>query len=142
MDKSDVRVTTLRFGPDRRVTALAGGGALVALVLALLAGDATGRLLFGLACALLLAYVASDLIYTPRLVATAGGVAVRSPSTRVTLSWADIDAVRADTRSRFGLRSSTLEIDAGEVLAVFSRRSLGAEPDDVAALVNALRPPA
>ena len=35
---------------------------------------------------------------------------------------------------------ATLEVDAGEVLVVFSRRTLGADPEAAAGLVNAMRP--
>jgi hypothetical protein len=48
--------------------------------------------------------------------------------------------VRADTRQRLGLRSVTLEIDAGDELHVFSKRALGAEPDAVAGLIRAMDP--
>jgi hypothetical protein len=130
----------VRFVPDRRYTALAAGGALGALLAVLLAVDAGGRLLFGLAAVILLVYVVSDLVFSPRLAASAAGVVINSPMTRARLSWDDVQEVRADTRIRHGLRSTTLEIDAGPVLAVLSRRALGAEPVDVAALVEAFRP--
>ncbi|MDT4988967.1 MAG: hypothetical protein QOI74_3061 [Micromonosporaceae bacterium] len=130
----------VRFVPDRRYTALAAGGALGALIAVLLTDDAGGRLLFGLAAVILLVYVVSDLVFSPRLAASAAGVVINSPMTRARLSWDDVQEVRADTRIRHGLRSTTLEIDAGPVLAVLSRRALGAEPVDVAALVEAFRP--
>jgi hypothetical protein len=60
--------------------------------------------------------------------------------TRARLRWDEVDGVRADTRIRHGLRSTTLEIDAGPLLAVLSRRALGAEPADVADVVEAFRP--
>jgi hypothetical protein len=89
---------------------------------------------------ILLGYVASDLIFSPRLTASAEGVVVKSPMTRARLSWDDVHEVRAETRIRHGLRNTTLEVDAGPVLAVLSRRALGADPVEVAELVEAFRP--
>jgi len=74
--------------------------------------------------------------------ATAGadGLLVRTPLTRARIAWSDVEAVRADARERLGLRSVTLEIDAGEQLLVFSRRALGADPERVAGLISAFKP--
>jgi hypothetical protein len=135
----DARAPTLRFGPDRRLTALIGVLALVAATAAALAPDSAGRLLLAGAALVLLAYAATDLIYSPRLTASADGLLVRTPATRGLIPWSDVEAVRADTRQRAGLRSVTLEIDAGERLVVFSRRALGADPAQVAGLISAFR---
>jgi PH (Pleckstrin Homology) domain-containing protein len=129
-----------RFVPDRRYTALAAGGAFGALIAVLVTDDAGGRLLLVLAVVVLLGYVASDLFFSPRLVASAEGVVVNSPMTRARLSWDEVHEVRAETRIRRGLRNTTLEVDAGPVLVVLSRRALGADPVDVAELVEAFRP--
>lgn len=136
------RAPSLRFVPDRRYTALAAGGALLAVLGVVLAPDPEGRLLAGLAAVVLAAFVAGDLVFSPRLVADADGLTVRAPLTRARLSWAEIEAVRADVRHRHGLRSITLEVDAGTVLAVFSRRALGEDPERAAELITALRPAA
>ena len=56
------------------------------------------------------------------------------------LGWDDVEQVRADDRLRLGLRTTTLEIDAGAVLVVLSRRAIGADPAEAAALINAFRP--
>jgi hypothetical protein len=135
-----VTTPTLRFGPDRRLMALAGLGALIALVLCVSTSDAPGRLLFAVAAVVLLGYVAGDLIWSPRLAADQTGLRIRTPFTRVDLGWDDVEAVRADVRSRYGLRSTTLEVDAGEVFVVFSRRSLGVDPEAAARLLAAMRP--
>jgi hypothetical protein len=129
-----------RFVPDRRFTALAAAGAVVAAIFVVLADDGPSRLIGILAIVVLLAYVVGDLVFSPRLVASAGGLVILSPLTRATLPWSQIEAVRADTRTHYGLRSTTLEVDAGAVLAIFSRRALGADPADVAELVSAFRP--
>jgi hypothetical protein len=129
-----------RFTPDRRYTALAAGGAVGALVALLLTSDAAGRVLFGVAALLLLGYVACDFVFSPRIVASSEGVVINAPLTRARLDWRDVHQVRAETRFRRGLRSTTLEVDAGAVLVVFSRRALGAEPVEAAALIEAFRP--
>jgi hypothetical protein len=136
----DNRAPILRFGPDRRLTALSGVLALIAIVAAVLASDPAGRLLLAGAALVLLAYTATDLIYWPRLTVSADGLLVRTPATRGLIPWSEVEAVRADSRQRAGLRSVTLEIDAGDRLVVFSRRALGADPADVAGLISAFRP--
>jgi hypothetical protein len=129
-----------RFVPDRRYTALAAAGTLGGALAFVLSADSPGRLLSALVVVVLLAYVVSDLVFSPRLVASAAGLVINSPLTRARLRWDEVDDVRADTRIRHGLRSTTLEIDAGPVLAVLSRRALGAEPAEVADVVEAFRP--
>jgi predicted anti-sigma-YlaC factor YlaD len=130
----------VRFVPDRRYTVVAGVGMVGAALAAALTGDAAGRVLFTVAAAVLLCYVASDVVFSPRLIASRAGIAINAPLTRVILSWDDVIAVRAETRFRRGLRSATLEIDADPVLAVFSRRTLGVEPAQAAARIEAVRP--
>jgi Bacterial PH domain len=133
----DARAPSLRFGPDRRLTALSGVLALVALVAAVLTSDSAGRLLLSGAALVLLAYTITDLIYWPRLTVTADGLLLRTPATRGLIPWPEVAAVHADSRQRAGLRTVTLEIDAGERLVVFSRRALGADPAEVASLISA-----
>jgi hypothetical protein len=134
------RRPVVSFGPDRRLTALAGLAALAAFVLAFTAVDGAGRLLFALAGVVLVGYVLGDVVFRPRLSADATGLRIRTPFTRATLRWDQVDEVRADVRSRYGLRSTTLEVDAGNLLVVFSRRALGSDPETVAGLVRAMRP--
>lgn len=102
--------------------------------------DAEGRLLLIAAALLLAGLCLSDLLLRPRLAADPNGVTLRSASGRVRLPWDRVDAVRAEAVARHGIRSVMLEIDAGDELYVFSRRQLGARPEDVAAAINALRP--
>jgi hypothetical protein len=134
------RVPTLRFGPDRRITLVAIAAATVAVVLMLTAADGPGRLIFAIAALILAGYAIGDFVYWPRLSADASGLHIRTPQTQADLAWADVDDVRADVRSRYGLRSTTLEVDAGEVLVVFSRRALGADPETVQDQVRAVYP--
>ena len=137
MDNSVDRAPTASFGPARRLTAATGALALVFGAAAALTADAGGRLLFSLAALVLLVYAVTDLVLWPRVQATFDGVTVRSFGGTVRLPWTSVTAVRADARERWGLRSVTLEIDAGEHLFVFSRRSLGVQPDQAADLINA-----
>jgi hypothetical protein len=134
------RRPTVAFRPDHRYTVLSALGAAAALVLVLVLRDPPGRVLAGVGLAVLLAYAVGDLVFSPRLTASSEGVVVRSPLLRARLSWPEIEDVRADTRVRHGLRSTTLEVDAGAVLAVLSRRALGTDPEQAAALVRACRP--
>lgn len=134
------RAPVLRFGPDRRVSALLAGGAILALVLALTAVDGAGRLLFAMVVMVLAGYSIGDLAFWPRLLADASGLRIRTPLARANLTWSDVDDVRADERTRYGLRSTTLEVDAGQTLVVFSRRELGADTATVQDLVRALAP--
>jgi hypothetical protein len=140
VENDPARAPVVRFGPDHRVTALAGIGLVVALALAVVGDDPAGRLLAIIAVVVLLAYVVSDLVFRPRLTASGEGVIIRAPTTRAALPWSDVERIHADTRLRLGLRSTTLEIDAGSTLVVLSRRALGADPETVAELVNAFRP--
>jgi hypothetical protein len=128
------------FGPDRRLTALAGGLCVLAAITAWRAPSSPGQLLLSLAAAVLFGYAASDLVFAPRLAAGPDGLVVRSPWAWVRLPWERVDAVRADVHHRHGLRSVALEIDAGEQLIVLSRRALGADPEAVATLVRSLDP--
>src|SRR5262249_10684451 len=133
--------STVVFVPDRRYTILAALGSAAAVLAAVLSNDAPGHVLFSVAALLLLGYVAADLIYRPRLTASPAGIVINTPFTRARLTWDEVTAVRADTRFRRGLRTVTLEIDAGSVLAVFTRRALGVDPADAAARIVAVRQP-
>jgi hypothetical protein len=128
------------FRPYTGLTAAAGVGAVVAVVLAWLADDAPSRLLFAIAAVVLAAYTVGDLVFAPRLRADRTGVRIRTPMTRADLRWDEIEDVRADTRDRLGLRSTTLEIDIGADIVVFSKRALGADPEFVAKQVRAFAP--
>lgn len=141
MDDAADPAREARFVPDRRTTGLAAGGAVVAVLLLLTTTDRAGQLLAGIAALVLVGYVVGDLVCRPRLTVSPAGLVIRAPLTRARLDWSQVDDVRADTRVRLGLRSTTLEIDAGAVLAVLSRRALGADPERVAEVVRSFRPP-
>jgi hypothetical protein len=129
-----------RFGPDRRLTALCAVLSLTALGLAVWWDDAAGRLLAALSVLILGGYAVTDIVFWPRLTASGRGLRIRTPTDRTDLPWADIDAIRVDERSRLGLQSRTLEIDAGPQLVVFSRRMLGEDPRTVLDVLEAFDP--
>jgi hypothetical protein len=132
---------SVAFRPDRRYTAAAGGGAVLAAAVLLTTDEAPGRLLLGLAVLVLLGYVLGDLVFSPRLIATTQGIAIRSPLTRAGWCCRPARSRSPTSAARRGLRSMTLEVDAGATLAVFSRRALNHDPEDAARLINACRPP-
>jgi len=134
------RSARVRFVPDRRYTAAAGAGFVIALVAAVATGDQAGRLLAAVAALVLAAAALSDLVFSPRLEATSAGVVIRSPFTRAALGWDEINSVAVVSRAHLGLRNSALEIDAGAVLAEFTRRTLNAELDEARDLLLSFRP--
>jgi len=136
----DARAPICRYGPDRRLSAASGALSLIGAAAAVLSPDPAGQVFFAGAALVLLGYTVTDLVFWPRLTADAEGLLVRTPLTSARIAWSDVEAVRADARERLGLRSVTLEIDAGEQLLVFSRRALGADPERVAGLISAFKP--
>lgn len=132
--------TALSFSPDRRITLAAGAAALLVAVAAAVSSDAAGRLLLAGVVLVLLAYALTDLIFAPRVTATSEGLVLNSPFARGPVPWSAVESIHADTRLRLGLRSTTLEIDAGATIAVFTRRALGTAPEQAAALLDALDP--
>lgn len=139
-DLSAGRRPQCRFGPDRRLTLAIAALAVLATLAGVLTSDAAGRLLFVGAALVLAGYAIVDVMFWPRLTADGDGLVIRSPFARTALAWNEVEAVTADVRTHLGLRSTTLEIDAGEHLIVFSRRTLGADPADVADVVRAFDP--
>lgn len=130
--------TSARWYPRPAETALAAGGAVLALALAVVA-DPAGRVLSGVAAVGLLALVAADLLLRPRLAADADGLQVRTLAVRRRLPWSAVARVEVDERSRYGLVSRTLELDAGDTLVVLGRRALGEDPRDVADALARIR---
>lgn len=113
---------------------------LVALFAWFLDADRLQIAVAGLAAVGVAAFALRDLIAPVRVEADAGGIGVVTGfARRVRLPWPRIEAVRVDTRSRYGLRSEHLEIDAGESLYLFSANDLGAPPAEVAAALEVLR---
>ena len=128
-----------QYGPDRRLTAVTGVAGLIAVGLAGFTADGGARVFAAVAAVVLLGYAVSDLLFWPRLVLSAQGVQVQGPFERLAVGWGDVTTVRADVRIRHGLRSTALEVDAGDTLVVLSRRALGADPEAVAAVAATYR---
>lgn len=135
-----MNATVLRFGPDRRLTAVSGAAAAAVGVAAAVSTDDLGRLLLIGAALILACYAATDLIFAPRITATTEGIVLNAPFARARLAWSQVDTIQADSRQRMGVRATTLEIEAGALVASFSRRALGTDPEQAAALITALDP--
>jgi len=127
-----------QWSPRPVETAVAVFAGLVVLLLALLA-DPAGRLLLGLAALGLLAVGAADVVLRPRLAADRTGVQVRTLASRHRLPWSAIQRVDVDEHTRYGLTSRTLELEAGEFFVVLGKRTLGADPRDVADALARIR---
>ncbi|MCP2168984.1 PH domain-containing protein [Goodfellowiella coeruleoviolacea] len=120
-----------------------------AILLAVLAGDAPGRVL--LAVAALAAGLLSlhGTLARPRLAVDETGVTVRGLTRTRHWSW-DRVSVRVVHTRRLGRQSAMLELDVqdqdgsgengGEELVVLSRLDLAADPEDVADALAGLRP--
>jgi hypothetical protein len=112
------------------------------LALAVPLVDPVGRLLVGGAAVLLLALAAHDALLRPRLSAGDDGLTVRALGGARTIPWWRL-AVRVRSQRRWGLRARTLELEDradDAVLVVLGRRELGADPDTVAAALQAHLP--
>ena len=127
-----------QWSPRPVETAVAILAGLVVLLLALLA-DPGGRLLLGVAALGLLALGVADVLLRPRLAADRAGIRVRTLVSRHHLPWSAIGRVEVDEHTRYGLTSRTLELEAGELFVVLGKRTLGADPRDVADTLARLR---
>lgn len=128
-----------RVPPTLPALKLVAAAVIVALGLAF-GGDPV-RVGLALAATLGLAgWALRDLIVPVRVAADAAGVTVISGyAGRRALPWQRIERIQVDTRPRLGLRTETLEIDAGETLYLFGASDLGARPAEVAARLETLR---
>lgn len=123
-------------------TAVAGVLAL-ALGLAVLTLDLPGQLLVGAAALLMVGIAVRDVLLAPRLQVDVDRAAVRGLGGTTVIPLARLRA-RVRTGRRWGMRSTTLELedDADEtVLVVLTRRDLGADPEQVGAVLLGHRSP-
>jgi hypothetical protein len=122
------------------VTKLMGAVAIVVLAVAFSGHDPI-RWAIALAVALALAvWALRDLVVPVRLAADASGVTVVTGfARRRHLPWSAVERVRVDRRTHRGLRSETLELDAGDAIYLFSANDLGAFPEDVVVTLADLR---
>ncbi|MBI1759218.1 MAG: PH domain-containing protein [Actinobacteria bacterium] len=126
---------TTQWSVRRAETVLSAGAAAALLTLALMS-DPAGRLLGSVGAAGLAVLAGGDLLWRPRLAVGPAGLLIRTPARRLDLGWAEIREVRLDEHPRFGMTTRTLEIDSGTELVIFGRRSLGADPRDVATAIE------
>lgn len=122
------------------VAKLVGALVLVGLGLLFADGDRVQLVLAGLAAAALVGWGLRDLVAPVRLAADPEGITViQGFAGRRRLPWAAVEAITVDRRTRRGLTSETLEIDAGESLHLFGRYDLDAAPEEVAQVLRAAR---
>lgn len=95
---------------------------------AVVADDAPGRLLGGIAAVGLLVFAAGSWRARPRLALTGEGLVYRGWFSTRTLTRADIDSIRITEFRRIGRKVRLLEIDSGADLIVLTRWDLGTDP--------------
>jgi len=139
-EQAPLPVDEVAYRVPGRYTVIKFAVAVVFAIAGVLARDKVG-LIVGLALGVGLAsYAARDLIAPVRLAADKTGVvAVRGYAGRLRLGWAEIEGVRVDSRLRFGRRSELLEIDAGELILLYSEYDLGVSPTEVERALAHLR---
>ncbi len=98
-----------------------------------------GRLLIGLATLLVTYLAAFATIARPRLSADENGLAVRGFMNTTHLPWHEVKVKLQQTR-RLGREQQSLELDAEDRLVVLTKLDLGADPEEVAGVLHALRP--
>lgn len=95
---------------------------------AVVADDAPGRLLGGIAAVGLLVFAAGSWRARPRLALTGEGLVYRGWFRTRALARADIDSIRITEFRRIGRKVRLLEIDSGDNLIVLTRWDLGTDP--------------
>ncbi|MCR3747086.1 PH domain-containing protein [Lentzea californiensis] len=103
------------------------------------ADDNAGRLLIGLVTLMVTFFALFFSVARPRLTADADGLTVRGLTGRTQLPWHEVKVKLQITR-RLGREQQTLELDAEDRLVVLTRMDLGADPEEVAGVLHALRP--
>jgi hypothetical protein len=132
-----------RVSPGLVVLKLAGAVilAVVAMVTAGVSTDRLGVVVAAFGAVGLGVFALRDLLAPVRVQADPDGVTlVAGFARRVRLPWSAIERVRVDARSRYGIRSEHLEIDAGDSVHMFSAVELSAPVADVAAVLNEIKP--
>ncbi|MET0415025.1 MAG: PH domain-containing protein [Actinoplanes sp.] len=129
-----------RIRPVLPVSKLMGAVAVIVLAVAFAQGDPIRWSLAVIVAVALSIWALRDLLAPVRLAADADGVTVVSGFIRRRhLPWKQIERVRVDRRTHRGLRSETLELDAGDTIYQFTTNDLGALPEDVATALADLR---
>lgn len=115
------------------VAAQLAAGALLLLLVPWV--DRPGMLLLVPAGLAALAFGLRDLLLSPVLTADADGLTVVEGVRRTAATWREVTRLRV-VRDR---RTPLLEIELGDRLLVLSRRRLGADPDEVLAVLRQVR---
>jgi PH (Pleckstrin Homology) domain-containing protein len=133
LDAVNVPAQPRQWRVERRFTIAKIAIVVISLVVALIYLGDSGRVVIATAIALAFAVLAArDLVAPVRVAADFQGVTVVTGyAGRRRLTWDEIEAVRLDSRMRFGRRAETLEIDAGDWLFLYGASELG-EPCRVA----------
>lgn len=138
------RLTRVEWAVPSRIALLEGvaaGAFALAGIAALISGDRVAAVVAGIAALILSVVAIRDRVARVRLSADAGGVTVlHGFAQRARIPWSDIVAIGLEKRTRRGRSGRLLEIDTGETVYLLSGREMGAEPTEVAALLDAIRP--
>ena len=94
----------------------------------LVADDAPGRLLGGVAAVGLLVFAVGSWRARPRLALTDGGLVYRGWFRTRTLARTEIESIRITEFRRIGRKVRLLEIDSDDNLIVLTRWDLGTDP--------------
>lgn len=132
-------VTATRWSPPLGAVVVAWLLAIAAAAGAAFTTRNAGQVLLAVAALVLLAAAVHGTLARPRLTVNERGVTVRGLTGARELGWAELD-VRVRRTKRLGRITTTLELEHGESMFVLGRIDLGAEPEDVADVLLALRP--
>ena len=110
------------------VLAVAAAGILMSVGAVVVANDAPGRLLGGIAAVGLLVFAAGSWRARPRLALTGQGLVYRGWLGTRTLARTDIESIRITEFRRIGRKVRLLEIDSDDDLIVLTRWDLGTDP--------------
>ncbi len=134
-------VRSVRFCVPTGVVLAKFGLAAVLLALSLAFGSRDQVVIGVVAAAAVVGYAARDLLARDRLRADASGlIAVYGYLSRARLEWSEVERLTVDSRLRLGIRTETLEVDAGERIFLYGRLDLGVPPGDALAALESLRP--
>lgn len=148
-DVSRRGVDPVAWGPRRAWQGGAAAVGAVALAWVVIAPNTEDRLVAGVLALVSVAVVLGWQRLRVRLAADADGLTVGTLFARRRLAWSRVNQVRAVPAGRFGRRVFVVEIEArrgdstdplDDELFVFGASDLGADPADVARVLNARRP--
>lgn len=133
-----------RWGPRPSVFGIGGVAGALCLLWLLLVDRSQDRAIAGFVLAVVIIGLLIALRMRTRLVASFDGLQVGTLAGRVQIPWTAVHRLELVARSRRGIRSSVLEVDADlpgndDSLLVFGRIELGADPGDVADALIAMR---